>query len=132
MVPTVHISPSSAGKLIAACLVALLAVPALAAAQSSFSGIVVFGTSLSDPGNAVALNGEAGTPHDFLVDPLLIPSAPYAKGGHHFSNGATWIEQYARTVGLAGGAARRWLASVRPQTLRLAARGLATTASIST
>ena len=25
----------------------------------------------------------------------------HAKGGHHFSNGATWVEQYARSVGLA-------------------------------
>jgi phospholipase/lecithinase/hemolysin len=83
-------------------MLALLAAPMTAAGQSSFSGIVVFGTSLSDPGNAFALNGEAGTPHDFMMNPLLIPSAPYAKGGHHFSNGATWIEQYARTVGLAG------------------------------
>jgi len=115
MVTTVRISPSSARRLIVACAVALLAVPAVAAAQSSFSGIVVFGTSLSDPGNAFTLNGEAGTPHDFMMNPLLIPSAPYAKGGHHFSNGATWIEQYARTIGLAG--------SVRPA---LAGDGAAT------
>jgi phospholipase/lecithinase/hemolysin len=84
----------------------LLAVPASVAAQSRFSGIVVFGTSLSDPGNAFALAGDAGTPPDFTLNPLLIPAAPYAKGGHHFSNGATWVEQYARSVGLAG--------SVRP------------------
>lgn len=103
---TVRISPSFTGKLIVACLAALLTLPVVAAAQSSFSGIVVFGTSLSDPGNAFTLTGDAATPHDFLMNPLLIPSAPYAIGGHHFSNGATWIEQYARTVGLAG--------SVRP------------------
>jgi phospholipase/lecithinase/hemolysin len=115
MVPTIRISASFARRLIVVSLVALLAVPAVAAAQSSFSGIVVFGTSLSDPGNAFALNGAAGTPHDFLMNPLLIPSAPYAKGGHHFSNGATWIEQYAETVGLAG--------SVRPA---LAGAGSAT------
>ena len=102
MVTTRRISPSFARKLIVACMLALLAAPSTAAAQSSFSGIVVFGTSLSDPGNAFALNGAAGTPHDFMMNPLLIPSAPYAKGGHHFSNGETWIEQYARTVGLAG------------------------------
>ena len=81
------------------CLVVLLAAPGWAAAQSP-DGIVVFGTSLSDPGNAFAINGEAGTPPDFTLNPFLIPSAPYAKGGHHFSNGKTWIEQYARTVGL--------------------------------
>ena len=106
MVMTTRISSSFVRKLIVAGMLAWLAAPSTAAAQSSFSGIVVFGTSLSDPGNAFALNGAAGTPHDFMMNPLLIPSAPYAKGGHHFSNGATWIEQYARTVGLAG--------SVRP------------------
>jgi phospholipase/lecithinase/hemolysin len=88
------------------CLAMLLATPGWAAAQSRFSGIVVFGTSLSDSGNAFALRGEQSTPPDFTLDPLLVPSAPYAKGGHHFSNGATWIEQFARSVGLDG--------SVRP------------------
>jgi phospholipase/lecithinase/hemolysin len=63
---------------------------------------VVFGTSLSDPGNAFALVGDHSTPPDFDLNPLLIPSAPYAHGGHHFSNGATWIEQFARSVGLEG------------------------------
>ena len=104
MVTTARISPSFVRNLIVACAVALLLLPGTATAQSSFSGIVVFGTSLSDPGNAFALNGAAGTPHDFMMNPLLIPSAPYAKGGHHFSNGATWIEQYATSVGLTAGA----------------------------
>jgi phospholipase/lecithinase/hemolysin len=115
MITTVRISQSFTQKLIVAGMLALLAAPGTAAAQSAFSGIVVFGTSLSDSGNAFALNGAAGTPHDFMMNPLLIPSAPYAKGGHHFSNGATWIEQYARIVGLAG--------SVRPA---LASSGSAT------
>src|SRR4051812_6016404 len=93
--------------LLVTCLaVCALATPQLASAQSRYSGIVVFGTSLSDPGNAFALRGEQSTPPDFALDPLLVPSAPYAGGGHHFSNGATWIEQFARSVGLAG--------SVRP------------------
>ena len=91
---------------LAGCLMLVLATPRGADAQSRFSGIVVFGTSLSDPGNAFALRGEALTPPDYALDPLLVPSAPYARGGHHFSNGATWIEQYAASVGLA--------ASVRP------------------
>ena len=76
------------------------------AAQGPFGRIVVFGTSLSDSGNAFALKGGTNTPPDYLLDPLLVPSAPYARGGHHFSNGATWIEQFARSTGLAG--------SVRP------------------
>ena len=82
------------------CLALVFAAPASTAAQSRFSGIVVFGTSLSDPGNAFVLLGDASTPPDFMLNPLLIPSAPYARGGHHFSNGATWIEQFARSVGL--------------------------------
>jgi phospholipase/lecithinase/hemolysin len=85
---------------VASCLAVLVAAPASAEAQSRFSGIVVFGTSLSDPGNAFVLVGDANTPPDFMLSPLLIPSAPYAKGGHHFSNGATWIEQFARSIGL--------------------------------
>ena len=67
-----------------------------------FDRIVAFGASLSDPGNAFALRGGANTPPDYLLDPLLVPSAPYARGGHHFSNGATWVEQFARSTGLAG------------------------------
>ena len=81
--------------------------PTLSARQHApYSGIVVFGTSLSDSGNAFALHGGTSTPPDYDLNPLLIPNAPYARGGHHFSNGATWVEQFARSLGLAG--------SVRP------------------
>jgi phospholipase/lecithinase/hemolysin len=83
----------------------------MAAAQTPFNRIVVFGTSLSDPGNAFALTGGTNVAPDYLVNPFLVPSAPYARGGQHFSNGATWIEQYGRSVGLAG--------SVRPAYLGL-------------
>jgi phospholipase/lecithinase/hemolysin len=67
-----------------------------------YSGIVVFGTSLSDPGNAFALRGSTNTPPDYDMNPLLVPNAPYMRGGHHFSNGATWVEQFAHSLGLAG------------------------------
>jgi phospholipase/lecithinase/hemolysin len=79
--------------------VLFLALPCWASAQTTFNRIVVFGTSLSDPGNAFVLTGEQSTPPYNTLDSLLIPSAPYAKGGHHFSNGATWIEQFARRLG---------------------------------
>ena len=72
------------------------------AAGTTFDRVVVFGTSLSDSGNAFALRGNASVPPDYLVDPFLVPSAPYARGGHHFSNGATWVEQFAQPLGLAG------------------------------
>lgn len=101
------------------CLAMLLAMPGLARAQSRFSGIVVFGTSLSDPGNAFVVVGEQGTPPDFTVNPLLIPDAPYARGGHHFSNGATWIEQFARSVGL-GESVRPALGTTNPSVTNFA------------
>jgi len=75
-----------------------------------FDRIVVFGDSLSDPGNAFALNGgQTVSPPDYGmagVDPTtgipdvisLVPDAPYAS--HRFSNGRTWIEDLAAAVGL--------------------------------
>lgn len=77
-------------------LLIALAAPCLAGAQ----GMVVFGTSLSDPGNARAVLGEANTPPDWTGDrKFLVPDRPYARGGGHFSNGATWVEQLARPLG---------------------------------
>ena len=87
-------------------LLAVASISVPSAAPAPFARIVAFGASLSDSGNAFALRGGTNTPPDYLLDPLLVPSAPYALGGHHFSNGATWIEQFARSIGLAG--------SVRP------------------
>src|SRR5688572_10409180 len=60
--------------------------PALAGPPNRF---VVFGDSLSDPGNAFLLS------RNLEVPPFdsLIPDAPYARGALHFSNGPTWIEQ---------------------------------------
>ena len=92
---------------VAAAAAVILSMPLLSAVERApYSAIVVFGTSLSDSGNAFALRGGTATPHDYGLDPLLIPGVPFARGGHHFSDGATWIEQFARSIGLAG--------SVRP------------------
>ena len=55
------------------CVMLVLAAPRPALAQPSYSGIVVFGTSLSDSGNAFALRGGANTPPDYLLNPLLAP-----------------------------------------------------------
>jgi phospholipase/lecithinase/hemolysin len=83
------------------------------AAQSSFDRIVVFGASLSDTGNAFVWlsepeNQSCGTrlnvpPYDALDD-LAVPDGPYAAGGHHYTNGATWVEGLARYLALAGNA----------------------------
>jgi outer membrane lipase/esterase len=94
---------------IAACLAAaavLTSAGVPAGADARYSRIVVFGTSLSDSGNAFALRGGTNTPPDYDMDPLLVPQVPYTRGGHHFTDGATWVEQFARSRGLAG--------SVRP------------------
>jgi phospholipase/lecithinase/hemolysin len=83
-------------------VLAVVAANVPTAAQTPFARIVAFGASLSDSGNAFALRGGTNTAPDYQVDPLLVPSAPYSRGGHHFSNGATWVEQFARSRGLAG------------------------------
>lgn len=87
-----------------------LLAPDRAAADDRFSHhrrvdrIVVFGDSLSDPGNAFALNGgQIVAPPDYGMTTLseliqLIPEAPYAT--RRFSNGPTWIELLGGAIGL--------------------------------
>lgn len=72
---------------------------ALADTNNEFSALYVFGDSLSDPGNAFAVTGETAHPP---FEP--IPSAAYGVGGHHFSNGRTWVEILAKELDLNGGA----------------------------
>lgn len=65
-------------------------------AAGQYQRLVVFGDSLSDPGNAFVLLTRVSVP------PFeLIPDAPYARGGSHFSNGSTWVEQLATDLHLA-------------------------------
>lgn len=87
------------------------------AREQPYDSILVFGGSLSDPGNAFVILSDPSSfgfdescdpltpmnvpPYDTLDD-LYIPDGSYATGGHHVSNGATWIEQFARNKGLAG------------------------------
>jgi phospholipase/lecithinase/hemolysin len=101
----------TASCLFAATVLSLATVSVPGAASAPFGRIVAFGASLSDSGNAFALRGGTNTPPDYLLDPLLVPSAPYARGGHHFSNGATWVEQLARSMGLAGSVRPAFLAA---------------------
>ena len=74
------------------CILAITCIlPPAATANTGYDRVVVFGDSLSDPGNAYVLFGMS------LVPPYtnLVPEYPYAQGGHHLSNGSTWIEQLA-------------------------------------
>ena len=68
-------------------------VPAPAAFAGDVARLVFFGDSLSDPGNYFIAFGTVSRPP---FEP--IPDAPYAIGGHHFSNGATWAEQLTREL----------------------------------
>ena len=72
-----------------ALLLASLALVSANAAAGSPHRFVVFGDSLSDPGNAFVLT------RNLEIPPFesLIPDAPYARGAFHFSNGPTWVEQ---------------------------------------
>jgi len=87
------------------------------AQQGPYDGIVVFGGSLSDTGNAFFILSHPSDfgfdetcgpatpqnvpPYDQL-DELFIPDGSYARGGHHVTNGATWVEDLARGQGLSG------------------------------
>jgi phospholipase/lecithinase/hemolysin len=76
------------------CLLAAVATLFLLAASQAvageFSGIVFFGDSLSDAGNHFLAFGKV-TQQPFPP----YPDEPYALGGHHYSNGETWAEQFA-------------------------------------
>ncbi|MBI3186940.1 MAG: SGNH/GDSL hydrolase family protein [Gammaproteobacteria bacterium] len=62
--------------------------------------LVVFGDSLSDPGNLYALTGlSVQAPYE------LIPSAPYVIGDYHLTNGDTWVEQLADKLDIKSGPA---------------------------
>ena len=74
--------------------------PGLASAEFSYDGLVIFGDSLSDAGNKFAVKGLSNTPPYDLLDPFLVPDGPYSRGGHHHSNGQTWVEQYAKPLDL--------------------------------
>jgi phospholipase/lecithinase/hemolysin len=82
-------SRSTQSVRIVGCLAIGLA--ALSVQAREVPEVVVFGDSLSDPGNHFIAFGEsARRPFE------PVPSASYDIGGHHFSNGRTWIEQLVR------------------------------------
>ncbi len=65
----------------------------IAGGQAAAIDLVIFGDSLSDPGNSFYFTGElARAPYE------LVPSAPYAIGGGHLSNGRVWAERLPPSV----------------------------------
>jgi phospholipase/lecithinase/hemolysin len=76
----------------------LTGLPAVSNAQGAFEDVFIFGDSLSDGGNIYALTGETSkAPY------ALVPTLPYAIGGHHYSNGKTWVERLAQDLGDSNG-----------------------------
>ena len=69
--------------------------PALADSASGYSRMFVFGASFLDPGNHFAVTGETAHPP---FDPMS--HASYGIGGHHYSNGRTWVEVLAQKLDL--------------------------------
>ena len=85
-----NISKAPVATLLAGLALAFTGTAALADGPSR---VVVFGDSLSDAGNHYLYFGQSATQP---FEP--IPSASYEIGGHHFTNGATWIEQLSRRL----------------------------------
>lgn len=84
------------------CLRKLTAAVALAgltglASAASYTGLYVFGDSLSDTGNIAALIGS--NPGQVISGNGYIPSQPYASG--QFTNGDVWVKSFAEMIGLA-------------------------------
>jgi outer membrane lipase/esterase len=62
---------------------------------ASYGEAIVFGDSLSDSGNYFAQFGEMSMQP---YETENVPSEPYAIGGHHFTNGATWVEKLTKEM----------------------------------
>jgi outer membrane lipase/esterase len=84
---------------LAVALAAFQPLGASAEGQPEFEKVVVFGDSLSDPGNVFVSTGQ------YAVRPFApIPSAPYVIGGLHFTNGSTWAERLSLQLASLSGA----------------------------
>ena len=87
-------------KTLKCMMVALLALLPLATGMADentehgYSRIFVFGASFVDTGNHFAITGETAHPPFELFGPS------YGIGGHHFSNGRTWVEVLAQDMKL--------------------------------
>jgi outer membrane lipase/esterase len=83
-------------------ITALAAVALTSTPASAFTGLYVFGDSLSDSGNNRAVLGNGGA-SQVVTNNSYIPSLPYASGT--YSNGPVWVNSFAAGLGLASFAA---------------------------
>ena len=94
-------------RLLAGVLACAIGTLPLAAVAAPFTGLVIFGDSLSDTGNnAIVFDNIIGPPLPAgtlrtpvpIASPGFIPDFPYASG--RYSNGPVWVEQVAASMGL--------------------------------
>jgi outer membrane lipase/esterase len=67
------------------------------AASAAYSGVYIFGNSLSDTGNVAALVGANGA--QVIGDNGYIPNQPYGSG--QFTNGNVWAKSFTEALGQA-------------------------------
>ena len=96
---------------------ALLATGLGIAATPAWAGgheptVVIFGDSLSDTGNKLAVTGQLSTPPYADLDAFRIPEYPYVRS-ERFTNGPTWIEG-AALAGRFANSVRAVLSARRP------------------
>jgi outer membrane lipase/esterase len=73
-------------------------VTASAHALPFYTGLVVFGDSLSDDGNNAIALGATRTPTP-IAGPTFIPTFPYAPA-NDYSNGPVWVQPFAAALGI--------------------------------
>ena len=86
---------------VAAAAIVLACLPTVATASPPFSGLVIFGDSLSDPGNVAAVLTPpqlAAGAAQVITGNTYIPGLPYASG--QFSNGDVWAIGFAGMLSL--------------------------------
>jgi outer membrane lipase/esterase len=83
-----------------ALFAAALAAASLSAQAQPFTGMFVFGDSLSDSGNNAAVIGSA--PGQVITGNTYVPTQPY--GLNAYTNGTTWVNTVAAGLGLPLGA----------------------------
>jgi phospholipase/lecithinase/hemolysin len=104
-------------KLIFVLILSVVGIFYISSAFAQKNKIVVFGGSYNDTGNSFVvlsdparfgfdescnLGSPANVPPYDMLDDLKMPDGVYATGGHHVTNGATWVEILARNWGQAG------------------------------
>jgi thermolabile hemolysin len=90
----IHASIRKSRGMLSACILSLLGVSSIVA--QTFSGIVSFGDSWSDAGNANQISNGAALP---------LMAAPYANG--RYSNGYLWVDYLADRMQIQRGTAER-------------------------